>query len=369
MSTIHYITRSIYPLSKGGGAKLRRSFIDYANEHNYSVKVYLIGHTQSKQLETKNIYIIDKPRFYNYRLSRLLERIGFYEDYLDLWIKPTVQKLMQNLKSDDQVIVTTGGELATIKIGYHLKNKRNIKTILHMRDPINYMSIDGVHKRDNIPHIGRDSLVSKYINNYDLTVTHTHGLKKNLLDHVDVQIKVIHTGYAKQIRCSRTIDLEKPRLLYLGTNSRAQKAEIIHNKLNNNAELHYIGSKTNKNVNNRIYRKYLKIEEIERYVDTKKINIAYVSLSNKYYKVCVPSKIYEYVNLELPILGILPEGDASQYINDNNIGISVQPSEITNINEYINSILSNYSFYTINIKKIKKSSSIDNHNRELLKLL
>lgn len=359
----------MYPLSKGGGAKLRRSFIDYAYEQNYAIKVYLIGDTQSKEYGAIQIYIIDKPRLYNYRLSRLLERIGLYEDYLDLWIEPTVDKVMQEIKSDDQVIVTSGGELATIKIGHFIKNKTNVKTILHMRDPINYMLIDGVYKRDNIPHIGRDCLVSKYINNYDLIITHTHGMKKNLISRGNVPIKVVKTGYAKKIQCRRSIDLEKPRLLYLGTNSRAQKAEIIHNKLNNNAELHYIGSKTNKNINNRIYRKYLKIEEIERYVDTKKINIAYVSLSNKYYKVCVPSKIYEYVNLELPILGILPEGDASQYINDNNIGISVQPNEISNINYLINKILSNYSYYTSNIRTLKESCSIENHNSELLTLL
>ena len=54
---------------------------------------------------------------------------------------------------------------------------------------------------------------------------------------------------------------------------------------------------------------FMDINELNRLVENT-IDVGYVSLSNQYYGVCIPSKIYEYINSGLPILGALPNGDA-----------------------------------------------------------
>ena len=53
------------------------------------------------------------------------------------------------------------------------------------------------------------------------------------------------------------------------------------------------------------------------------IDIGFVSLANDYLGACVPSKIYEYINLGLPIIGALPNGDGLDIINKNNYGANM----------------------------------------------
>ena len=50
------------------------------------------------------------------------------------------------------------------------------------------------------------------------------------------------------------------------------------------------------------------------------IDIGFLSLVKDYYGACVPSKLYEYLNLEVPIIAALPEGDALDIINTKSYG-------------------------------------------------
>ena len=61
------------------------------------------------------------------------------------------------------------------------------------------------------------------------------------------------------------------------------------------------------------------------------IDIGFVSLTNDYLGACVPSKIYEYINLALPILAALPNGDGQNIINQNSYGISCKYYDINGL--------------------------------------
>ena len=60
-----------------------------------------------------------------------------------------------------------------------------------------------------------------------------------------------------------------------------------------------------------------------------------MSLTNNYLAACFPSKIFEYINLGLPILGALPNSDAMDFINQNGIGKAFHFTEIEAMQDYL----------------------------------
>lgn len=65
------------------------------------------------------------------------------------------------------------------------------------------------------------------------------------------------------------------------------------------------------------------------------IDIDFVSLANDYRGACVPPKIYEHTNLELPIIGALPEGDGMTRINDNKYGAVCKYDDINSLSNIV----------------------------------
>jgi len=61
----------------------------------------------------------------------------------------------------------------------------------------------------------------------------------------------------------------------------------------------------------------------------KNIDVGFLSLVNDYLGACVPSKLYEYINLTLPIVASLPYGDSFDIINYNSFGKAVHYSDIS----------------------------------------
>jgi hypothetical protein len=53
--------------------------------------------------------------------------------------------------------------------------------------------------------------------------------------------------------------------------------------------------------------------------------LGFVSLSDNYFGACIPSKIYEYINIGMPIIGFLPRGEARDIVNDNGYGYIALP--------------------------------------------
>ncbi len=40
------------------------------------------------------------------------------------------------------------------------------------------------------------------------------------------------------------------------------------------------------------------------------VDVAFLSLSKEYFSACIPAKLYDYINIGLPILASLPDGEA-----------------------------------------------------------
>ena len=68
-----------------------------------------------------------------------------------------------------------------------------------------------------------------------------------------------------------------------------------------------------------------------------------------YFGACVPSKIYEYINLELPMIGVLPLGDGKDIINNRNYGVACDYDDIEGLYNAIK--MFNNKEYIANIRK------------------
>ena len=57
-------------------------------------------------------------------------------------------------------------------------------------------------------------------------------------------------------------------------------------------------------------------------------DVGFVGLKGKYLGACVPSRLYEFLNLGLPIIASLPDGSAKEIINKNKYGIACADDDV-----------------------------------------
>lgn len=338
---IYYFTRSYYPYQKGGGPIIRTGTVKYLRKMGWDVTVVMPNYESNELKVESNLWLIPFKKKFIPRLAALFQRTGFYEDYLDRWVDNAFLYLKDKINSDDILIATSGGELGGIKLGSLLKEKRKCKFVVNFQDPLNYGYMNGLRKGTRL-HVDRKKVHEKYIINSDLILTSTQyyenvlkkqfiSLKSKIYNNYFGYIKIVNLVKYKRIKSN------KLRIAYSGVMSKAQKPEILYNaykKLNrNDIEIFFIGNRSSykdlQNINdaNVHFIDFLPHDEFLKFM-CENIDVGFVSLVDDYYGACVPSKIYEYINLGLPILGALPDGDGKSIINNNNYGISVGYGDI-----------------------------------------
>jgi len=338
---IYYLTRSYAPYQKGGGSLMRSGAVKYLKELGWDVVVVMPNYSSKEFIIKEDI--IQIPLNYNLKLASYLERVGIYEDYLDKWVKSAFEFLKDKVQKEDILFATSGGELGMIKLGSLLKEKLDCKFVINFRDPLDYSLVYGL-KLDNKFHISREQQEQKYLKNSDLIITSSKSNQISLQNKYP-KLKIVNNyfGYIKNVDLSKykIRSSNKLRIAYAGNMGNLQKPEIlfeIYKKLNfsDNIELYFIGNiQINKtllkikkdNYKNIKFIEFLPHNEFLTFM-IENIDIGFVSLTNDYLGACVPSKIYEYINLALPMIGSLPDGDGKDIINQNSYGIAYKYDEI-----------------------------------------
>ncbi|MGJ0302819.1 glycosyltransferase [Aliarcobacter cryaerophilus] len=382
---IFYLTRSYYPYQKGGGPLMRTGAVKYLKELGWDVIVVMPNYETKDFIIENDIWQIPFKGKHIQKLASLFERVGIYEDYLDKWVESAFEYLKDNVSNKDIVFATSGGELGMIKLGSLLKNKLNCKFVVNFRDPLAYSKVHNL-KLNNKFHISREQQEKKYLNNSDLIITSSISNQKSLVNKYPKWISKIknnYFGYIDKLNINDTnvIKSKKLRIAYVGNMGILQKPEILYNvfkQLNKkiNIEIYFIGNISNytplqniKDVNVK-FIDFMPHDEFLKFM-VKNIDIGFVSLANDYLGACVPSKIYEYINLGLPMIGSLPDGDGKDIINNKNYGIACKYNDIKGLvkaieifmdNNYLNKI-------KINILKDKDSWSMKNKSKEVDSLL
>lgn len=359
---------------------MRKAAVEYLQKLGWDVVVVMPNYNSNKLKVENNIHLI--PYNKNQRLAFWFERIGIYEDYLDEWVKNAFFYLKNKVTKNDIVFATTGGELGTIKLGSILKKEIGCKFVINFRDPLDYSIVNGL-KLDKKFHVSREKQEKKYVSNSDLIITSSNTYK-NALKKKYPFLKIVNNyfGYIKKIDLNsfNKIKSDKIRIAYAGNMGKTQKPETlyeIYKKLKrNDVELYFIGNFSNNKILKNIKDKnvklisYLEHNEFIKFM-IENIDIGFVSLSNDYLGACVPSKIYEYINLGLPIFGALPDGDGKDLINKNKFGMAKKYNNIKELVEALNLMLKNENikFFKNNILKERDKWSMEYRIKEEENLL
>lgn len=380
---IWFLTRSLYPYQKTGGGQIRLGQI--AEFRNLGWNVHVVMPNYDKHILEIHDNIHFTPYTSSLKWSSRLQRIGYYEDYLDPWINVTFKYLNVKIEKKDIVFATSGGELGAIKLGSLLKKNIGCKFIINFHDPLSYSVVNGL-KIDNNFHASRELKERKYLLNSDAIITSSKVYSQALKEkypNLKYMVQYNYFGYMNKTNLNNYLKIksDKLKIAYVGTMSFLQKPEILYEAYNrldidvqSSIEIYYIGStkdyKPLQKIKNVFFIDYLEHDEFIKFM-IENIDIGFVSLTNDYLGACVPSKIYEYINLGLPMIGALPNGDGKDIINENKYGIVNHYKDIDGLANTIKKFLDNEFLNSVklNILKDKEDWSMKNRILEVHHLL
>ncbi len=387
MKKIYYITRS-YPVItpySGGGAIIREGAVEFLRKSKFDVWVVAPNYKGREiVINEKQRYILI-PLTINLRLALIYEYIGYYEDYLDVWIKDAFDYLKDKVREDDIAFSTSGSELSMIKLGYLLKESTRCKFVINLHDPIYATRINGKRIKNsgkNLPHVNRDKAEKKYITSADYVITSSNTYAealKNKYSEISDRILNNYFGYISKINVSNNDynSENELRIICGGNLGKAQRPEIlaevcskmdgvraifIGDYSQNKKLISYSSSPTVE------LKQSMKREEYLKFV-IKNADVGFLSLTSDLSTFCVPSKLYEYINLELPVLGAI-KGDARNIINNNKYGIACKYS-VKEIQKALQELKNKQVLdsFKSNIKKDKVLWSMENKIKEVINIL
>ncbi len=362
-----------------GGVLIRKKQIELFIKNGYEVQIIMPSKFHNKITIENNITYI--PYFHQKKICDILERLSVWPDIAYDFSEQALKYLKDKINKNDILFCITGGSLECIVLGSKLKNIINCKFVINYQDPINHTKVNGFYVDRSI-RFKRNRQEEKYIKNVDLIITSSESNKSNLLKKFnflnDTNTINSYYGFIKAVNCKnedKQINL-KINLMYSGIYGKHQQPEKfvkIIKKLSHYT-LYLLGNSKNYKPlklhlsNNIIEKGFLPHAEFLAWVQ-KNIDVGIVSLNTDYLGACVPSKIYEYINLNLPIIGFLPNGDAKDIINSNGFGKIFDYNDLSGFEVFLKDEL-NIDFINeckINLATQKKYWSMDYRFNEILK--
>jgi len=337
--------------------------INFLRKLGWSVQVIVPNYNTNNLIIEDNIIQIPFKFRYIQKITSIFERVGIYEDYLDRWVDEAFKYLKDKIKQEDTIFATSGGELGMIKLGSLLKKEIGCKFVINFHDPLNYGYMNGL-RRDKKFHIGREKAHEKYMKNADLILTSSEyyaNVLSSRFTYLSDRIVNNYFGYIEKLEIEKYQKKysKKIKIAYVGTMGETQKPELLYEawKLLNDIEIYYIGDYQNYKPLNSIKEKgvyFIDFMPHNKFLQfmSENIDIGFVSLASDYFGACVPSKIYEYINLGLPMIGALPNGDGIEIINSQGYGLASKYDDIELLSK--------------NIQKMKNRNYLDSIKNKIL---
>ncbi len=380
MKTIYYISRS-YPdyYDTGGGALIRKAQVEFLRKNGFKVIVVLPNYGKNK-VEI-NDDIILTPYKINERLTYFFLKQNIIESYLDKWVKSTVKYLSNIISKNDIVFATTGGEMGGLKIGSLLKEKTGCKFVMNYHDPIVNTTVNGLYANNHDGKTNKDKIESKYLNNIDLLITSSDVNKHSLLNKnpflSKIDLRTIYFGFIKDLKSINKTRSSKTTIIYGGAFNKLQSPEILIQAVKDipQVKVIYIGNHQNYEPLNEykddcLFLPSMKYSKFLHFLSNE-ADIGFVSLADDYLAACVPSKIYEYINVGIPIIGALPNGDAIDIVNQNNFGFACHYKNKKLLQQNVLKIIESKTLNSIkdSIKNKKQEWAMESRMQELITLL
>lgn len=308
----------INEVSTGCGG-LRNTYVEMLRE-KYDVTVVTPNYYEQEMVINDQYILI--PFFPKLKMH-IYEAAGLCEDYLDKWSKITSSYLEKVVKKDDLIFATSGGELGCIKIAYYVQKHVGCKVIINLHDPVNYTHIGAIKVGGKL-HVSRDNLVRKYMLNAEGIITWAHEYA-NTLKSMYPEIKMIKGIYRGYRKCKiwETHQIKKDfKIVYAGAMGRDQGVDKVIKTWGENKDIkiELIGNagkkikKLAEKYPNVTLLKQMPYEECMNYMK-READIGVVCIVAQEFGIATPSKLFDLINLELPILGIMPDGEGQNLIN------------------------------------------------------
>ncbi len=341
-----YLISPVDVFAINGGALVRKMTAYYMMRKNAEVTIVMPGTHYSNDFR-----VISTPNISFNKFNYVLECLGIIEDRNMNWVKSTYKILSTLVTKNDVVLATPGGEFAPIILGSRLKRKIGCKFVINSHDPLDFTTLGGqLPRKAKFPHINRDVFEKKYLSSADCIITSTIRYQEELKSkYPSIKDKVYscYFGYAfseppriNVLPHSKTISI-----VYGGNFGIYQCPEILAEAVKGDQRVHlyYVGNHTiNRNLDK--YRgepniSFFDIMPQEQYLQflKEKIDVGFLSLKGKLASYCIPSKLYDYINFTIPIIGVV-EGDAAKIIKENCYGVTSDYS-VEGVKKAIESII------------------------------
>lgn len=330
---LYFITRTYPSLDNGGGGIIRLGTITYLKDLGYDVWIIAPCTKTNKPIIDYNNKQILIPFVKNKNLKLFFQHFGFIEDYLSDWAQRAYSFVQSIIRPEDILFVTSGGEIGTLILGSLIKDTIGSKLIINLHDPISYATINGEFTyKGNVYHVNRDHIECKHLSKCDLVITSSLTYKDSLQKKYPLlsdKIECNYFGYINSIKNIARKKFKSPlNIVYGGAFGKFQSPEILAEAVSNtnnviatfigdyreNKKLHTYINHSNINFINKMSQSDY-INYIIKYAD-----VGFLSLKGSISNFCIPSKLYEYINVGLPILATI-KGDAKDIIEKNGYGI------------------------------------------------
>lgn len=331
MKTIYYITRTI-PGGGSGGSLIRFGTVKYLREAGYKVVVVALS---NRNLENEDqIYIKGCTSRFFTRVNLALYNVGFLDDYLEFWAHAVFTKLKNRVSKKDIVLAVSGGELGPLIAASKLKKKIGCRIVFNLHDPIDFTTIDGEYSfTSNIKMRARDKEEANVFHNADAIVTssqyYAEALKRKYPD-LTHKLSCHHFGYIEKNTIIRGNAKENGRVnvVYGGNMGPLQGPEILIKLANYFPDVNFtfVGdfSYKGEKPSNVLIKQKMAYKDYILYLATF-ADIGFFSLVGNVSRLCIPSKLYEYINVGIPILAAIG-GDSRNIVNDNGFGYATDYS-------------------------------------------
>jgi glycosyltransferase involved in cell wall biosynthesis len=335
MQKIYFLTRTYPGINNGGGGIIRRGTVQYLQKYGYEVCVVAPDY-KNRQIEAdKELQHILLRHVGHFKLCAVIESLGIWDDYLEGWAVRAVKYLKNIVCKNDILFVTSGGELGMIMLAHKLKKLTGCKFIVNLHDPLSFTTVNGERMnyiKSKIPHVTRDNAEKFYLKTADAIITSSVAYKDGLMQKYPLfKDKICHNyfGYINEETVSYKLAGDPVHIVYGGAMSKLQSPEILAKAVSGlkHVKISYIGNwMSNQELVK--YRNNSQIELIDSMSHKDYINyllenadIGFISLHGQLASLCVPSKLYEFINLGIPVLATAG-GDTQAIISQNGYGMA-----------------------------------------------
>lgn len=313
--------------------------------------------------------------FYWGPVGQIAALSGLAPDPFGNWVKPAISTAREIVK-EHGIVYAVVPPVSNAKIASTIAKEKKLPLVIDFRDDVFNLSKEILHQAN-------------------LIVASTPVSLQNMLSYYKLDPDkgiVVFNGYPVERISSQHSTSSKLRIIYAGLLNIDQDPALLaravrymekrypHTK--GKVQVNYYGPKNyytqlflRKYLTPNIrYHGYLPFAQILEKIT--QADLAYTSLRDERKAYCIPSKVFQYISMEVPILATGPDGALKDFINQNQIGRFSNSDDLEAQAEDIYYLLSNPTALAQmkqNLQKIKPEfamkSQVEILDKTLIKLL